>query len=216
MIGTKRKDIKKIEEFIKPFKKFYLIGCGDCATVCKTGGEGEVKEFKRYLEKNKKEVAGWHILDEACDLRLAKKLFRQEKEKIEKADVILVFACGSGVQTVAESTSIKVLPMLDSIFIGGIENLSSFKELCSVCGDCILDMTTGLCPVTRCPKGLVNGPCGGSDNGKCEENQELDCIWYLIYERLKKRNELDTLKKSPILKNFQASKKPRSIKLSRR
>ncbi|MFH1282442.1 MAG: methylenetetrahydrofolate reductase C-terminal domain-containing protein [bacterium] len=216
MIGTSNKDIATIKELIRPYKSFFLIGCGDCATVCKTGGEDQVKQFSGYLEKDGKKVNGWAVLEEACDLRLAKKLFREQESAINKSEAILVFSCGSGVQTVAEITEKKVLPMLDSLFAGGIENLSNFRELCSVCGDCMLDITAGICPVTRCPKGLVNGPCGGSNEGKCEENTELDCAWYLIYSRLKQRDEIGGLRKLRKIKNNRANSKPHKIKLQKK
>lgn len=215
MIGTKQKCREEIERLIKPYTRFFLIGCGDCAKVCKTGGEDEVKDFKAFLEGKSKKVTGWVVLEETCDLRLAKKMTREKAEALKKSDCVLVLSCGSGVQTVAEIMKKPVLPVLDSIFAGGIENLSSFKEMCSVCGDCMLDMTAGICVLTRCPKGLVNGPCGGSNNGKCEESDELECAWYVVFERLKERGEIDSLKKLKMIKNYRSSSKPRSIKLQR-
>jgi len=201
---------------IRPYTRFFLVGCGDCATLCKTGGEEQVRAFADSLEKDGKKVAGWTVLDEACDSRLAKKLFRQQAAAIAEAEVILVFACGSGVQTVAECTRLPVLPMLDSIFAGGTVNLSHFRELCALCGDCILDATAGICPVTRCPKGLVNGPCGGSDQGRCEEDPESECVWYTIYTAMAERGTLAKLRQTRTIKNFQTDARPRSVILKRR
>ncbi|MBD3272555.1 MAG: 5,10-methylenetetrahydrofolate reductase [Elusimicrobia bacterium] len=215
MIGTKQKTYEEIKHLLKNSKKIAILGCGDCATSCQTGGEQQVKELAEKLSKDGKTISHQGVIDVACDKRLVKKHLRTYKEGIDKADTLLVMACGSGVQTLAEAVEKDVLPALDSTFIGQIENLSKFYERCSVCGECILADTAGICVVTRCAKGLVNGPCGGSDQGKCEVNRDNDCAWYLVYERLKKLNKLENLKRARSPKSFSHSRKPRKIEIQR-
>src|SRR5690606_37463343 len=103
-----------------------------------------------------------------------------------ESDALLVLACGAGVQSIGRVIEKPLIAALDPVFIGTVERLGVFHEYCSVCGNCVLDRTEGLCPVTRCAKSLMNGPCGGAVNGKCEVDFESDCVWALIYEKKKK------------------------------
>ncbi len=189
MIITKQKNEKELTEMLQPFKKIFIIGCGSCATSCQTGGEKQVAEMK---EKHRDKVIGTAMVDEPCDLRLNRRDLKEHKVTIKEADAVLVMSCGSGVQTVGDYTNKIVLPALESLFIGETERLGHFTETCQACGECVLDETGGVCPVTKCSKGLLNGPCGGQVKGKCEVGKyENDCAWVNIWKRLKEQNRLE-------------------------
>ncbi len=194
MIITKQKDLDYILQKIKD-EPVFIIGCSECATLCHTGGEKEVLDMKDTLENKNIQVTGWVILDPACHLLNDKRLLRKYYEEIEIAKKILVLACGNGVQTVSELLNKKeVIPATDTLFLGEIKRLNDFVKNCNLCGDCLQDVFGGLCPISRCPKSMLNGPCGGVIDGKCEVDKELDCIWFLILEKLKERGELNRLK----------------------
>ena len=195
MIITKQKAFVELLNVIKGGPVF-IVGCSECATLCHTGGEEEVLAMKDALKKEKIQTTGWVILDPACHLMNDKRLLRKHKEEIDKAKKILVLACGNGVQTVSEVIEdTDVIPGTDSLFLGEIKRANDFEKRCVMCGDCIQDLFGGLCPVARCPKSMLNGPCGGSIDGKCEVDDSIDCVWDIIYKRLKKRGQLDRLKK---------------------
>ena len=189
MIITKQKSEEKIQEMTEPFKKLFIVGCGTCSTSCQTGGEKEVAEM---VEKLGNRVIGSAMVEEPCDLRINRRDLKPHRETLKEADAILVMSCGSGVQTVGEYTGKVVLPALDTLFIGETERIGKFYDRCKACAECILDETGGICPITRCPKSLLNGPCGGQVEGKCEVGEyKNDCIWVLIYEKLKEQDRLD-------------------------
>jgi ferredoxin len=195
MIITKQKRLDEIVQAVGEGPVF-IIGCSECATLCKTGGEEEVLALKTVFEKQKIPVTGRVVLDPACHLQNDKRLLRSHKNAVKKAQKILVLACGNGVQTVSEIlTDVPVIAGTDTLFLGEITRLTEFEKRCSLCGDCILDSFIGLCPVTRCPKHMLNGPCGGAVEGKCEIDPELECIWDLIYRRLKETGQLQLLQK---------------------
>ena len=186
MIITVSKPLSEIKENLKPFKKVFVIGCAACATKCQTGSEEAVKNIIVELEKWGKIVTGFKVLDTPCDIRIAKKELSKAAE-VKSSDCLLIMSCGAGVQAVEKAVDKDIIPSLNPIFVGTTERIGIFQEYCAVCGDCILDKTLGLCPVARCAKGLINGPCGGTINGKCEVDLESDCVWALIYEKYKKR-----------------------------
>ena len=193
MIITKQKDFKEILEKIGRDSVF-IIGCSECATICHTGGEEEVKKMKTDLGRNKIVVTDFVILDPACHLNNSKRLLKPYKDAIEKSKKILVLSCGNGVQTISELLDNKeIISGTDTQFLGEIKRLNEFERRCTMCGECLLNTFAGLCPVTRCPKSMLNGPCGGSKNGKCEISKDLECIWEAIYKKLKEKNELEKL-----------------------
>lgn len=182
MIITKKKKLCHILEKTKDSRVF-IAGCSECATISHTGGEKEVLEMKEYLEKKGITVTGWVVLDPACHLPNTKRIFREKLS--EDTDKILVLACGNGVQTVADALPDKeVIAGLDSLFLGEIIHLSEFERRCNLCGECIVDEFDGICPIARCPKHMLNGPCGGSQNGRCEVNLEMKCVWDKIYKNM--------------------------------
>jgi len=194
MIISKQKDFNILLDAIGKGPVF-IIGCSECATLCHTGGEEEVIAMKKAFEDNKIEVTGWVILDPACNLQNDKRLLRKHTDEVNKAKKILVLACGNGVQTVSEIiTDRDVVSGTDTLFLGEIKRLTEFEKRCIMCGDCIQDLFDGLCPISRCPKSMLNGPCGGAKDGKCEVDQEMECVWDIIYQRLKSKGRLSQLK----------------------
>jgi len=211
MIITKQKDFDNLLTSITKGPVF-IIGCSECATLCKTGGEDEIVKMKEDLRKNNIETTGWVVLDPACHLQNDKRLLKKHKNEIEKAKKILVLACGNGVQTVSEVIkNIDIIPGTDTLFLGEIKRLSDFEKRCIMCGDCIQDLFEGVCPISRCPKSMLNGPCGGSIDGKCEISNELDCIWDIIYKRLKEKGQLKRLKEIKKPKDWSKSTEMRRI-----
>jgi len=210
MIITKAKDKKEVLDVLEGDKVF-IFGCGECATVCKTGGEDEVEQMKAFLESNGKTVTGTVIPDAPCISSQTRTALGRNRKTVAESDVILVMACGLGAQCIQENLKEDkpVHVTTDTLFIGEVDRNGNFLERCSACGECILDLTGGICPVTRCPKGLMNGPCGGMDKGKCEVDKELDCVWALIYKELKKKGNLHLLRKYIPPKDHSKAVKPR-------
>jgi hypothetical protein len=174
---------------IEPYKKLFIVGCGTCSTTCQTGGEEQVADMAKKLGEK---VIGSAMVEEPCDIRIDRKELKDHRAAIKKADAILVMSCGSGVQTVGEYSGKIVLPALETLFIGEIERIGKFYDRCRACGECILDETGGICPITRCAKAILNGPCGGQVDGKCEVGgYKNDCAWVLIWKKLKEEDRLD-------------------------
>ena len=193
MIITKQKDFEEILTSVGKGLVF-IVGCNECATLCHTGGEEEVLAMKEEFEKKNVQVSGWIVLEPACHRNNNRRLLKPHKESLEKSKSILVLACGNGVQTLSELFDDKdIISGTDTLFLGEIVRANEFDKRCGMCGECLLDLFDGFCPVSRCPKSMLNGPCGGAINGKCEINSELDCIWDIIYKRLKKRGKLHQL-----------------------
>ena len=138
---------------------------------------------------------------------------KDTRQAIQNASCILAMTCALGVHRMSLYIDRPIIPALDTLFIAVEETPGYFREVCAQCGQCILGETAGICPITRCHKGLVNGPCGGTNNGKCEVDKEKDCAWTLIYERLKKQDRLDLMRKYHAPRNFQVMPRPRTVEL---
>ncbi|MBI5453956.1 MAG: methylenetetrahydrofolate reductase C-terminal domain-containing protein [Deltaproteobacteria bacterium] len=214
MIITKKKDIEKIVEALKGKKTVWLFGCDSCAEQCQTGGRKELEDMSRVLTDRGFEVVGSSLPEETCYRQLALREYKT-KEALGKADAVLVLACGAGVRTVADvaEETQPVLPALDSIFLATVERVGRFFEGCSLCGECVLIETGGICPHTECPKGLLNGPCGGVVEGMCEVNPENECAWVRIYKRLKEQGRLHLMKKIAPPKDNSIGVRPRNMLL---
>ena len=191
---TRQKPLEEILQSLDQCNKVYLIGCGTCATMLHTGGKTEVLEMKQQLEGAGKEVTGWMVIPTACD-ELTREALAENSGDIEASDCILVMSCAFGVQTVSGHSGRAVYPALNTLFIGKEDRPGSFAEVCAQCGSCVLAETGGICPVVRCAKGLLNGPCGGSVEGKCEVDPDIPCAWQLIIDRLSALDQLDKLEK---------------------
>ena len=212
MVVSEKKPIEELLGYLKGAKKVVLVGCGDCATACKTGGEPEIAEMKETLAANGIEVTGSVIIPTACNLLLGKKELKAVKDALKEADAVVSMACGDGTQTIMKNVkkqTIPVYPANDTLFIGEVERVGKFEEACKACGECELGWTGGICPVTMCAKGLVNGACGGAKNGKCEVSPDNDCAWVLIYERLKALGQLDNMKEVRAPKDYSKQLNPR-------
>lgn len=215
MIVGKQKPLPEIKEMLADYGNILILGCGTCTTVCFAGGEREVDILASSLGiaaklDGKERVITKHTVKRQCEWEFLDVI----EEKIKNADAILSLGCGVGVQAIAERfPEIPVLPGLDTLFMGMPVEEGVWAERCSGCGNCILDQTGGICPITRCSKGLVNGPCGGYRDGKCEVDPTRDCAWIQIYERLKKMGRLDMLYIPQPLKDHSKMGHPRSITL---
>lgn len=214
MIITKKKNIKDILAALEGKETVYLFGCDSCAEQCNTGGQKELDEMSAILAGNGKKVVGSSLPAETCYRQIALKDYRNKPE-LKEADAVLVLACGAGVRTVADvaDETQPVYPALDSLFLATVERVGRFFEGCSLCGECVLIDTGGICPHTECPKGLLNGPCGGMADGMCEVDTGNECAWVRIYARLKKQNRLDSMKKIAAPKDHSVGTKPKKVLL---
>lgn len=182
MIITQKKPVEELLAMLEGVTKVAIVGCAQCAAACQTGGEKEVQEMKALLEEHGMEVVGAVLPDECCHKLLVKRDLKALRDA--GAQAVVGMSCGDGVQTVADNIQLPVYPANNTMFLGQVERVGMFNEYCKMCGDCVLGSTGGVCPITKCAKSLVNGPCGGQKNGKCEVNPDNDCAWILIYNRL--------------------------------
>jgi len=193
MIVAERKPIEEIIAFVKNCKKILIVGCNECVTVCYAGGKKEVgilaSALKMAFMKEEKDLEITEVtLERQCDHEYLEEI----RNIIEDYDAVISLACGVGVQFMAEKyLRTPIFPGVNTCFMGVTEERGVWSERCQACGQCILGQTAGICPVSRCAKRLLNGPCGGSTNGKCEINKEIDCAWQLIIDRLKELGRLD-------------------------
>jgi hypothetical protein len=214
--ATIQKPIDEILGYIGPEERVFVVGCGNCAAKCQSGGEPETQEMAERLAAKGINVAGWACTaagTSLCKLSLAKKMLNEDhKEETKNADSFLILACGQGIHTVMDATDGGLIhPGCDTIFGGETVNDNFITEFCSLCGECIVELTGGLCPVTLCAKSLLNGPCGGAKDGKCEVDINRDCGWLLIYNRLKELNMLDKMNTYVTPKNNSRWARPRSL-----
>ncbi len=201
---TEQKPWEEIVGMLSGVEKVYLIGCGTCATMCQTGGKFQVLEMKDKLEASGKQVTGWMVIPTTCD-ELTKYALEENALAVEAADGILAMHCAFGVQTLSLYTDKLVYPALNTLFIGIEDTPGHFIEVCMQCGDCVLGKSAGLCPLVRCAKGLLNGPCGGSVGGKCEVSPDIPCVWQAIVDRLKALDQLDKLEEIEPVKDWSTS-----------
>jgi ferredoxin len=218
MIIAERKPMEEIRNLVAPYKKVLVAGCGTCVTVCWAGGEKEVamlaSQLRLAASGEGKEIS---VLEATVERQCEREMVAEIKEKVAEADAVISLACGSGVQTMAEMFEDKpVFPGVNTTFIGMPDKEGLWIEMCGACGDCFLDRTGGVCPVVRCAKGLLNGPCGGTRRGgKCEIDPDKDCAWVLIYRRLEKQGRLDVMRKYYEPKNYRAVKRPGKVQAAK-
>ena len=195
MIIAIPKPFDEIIDKIKKYNKILLLGCGGCVTVCHTGGEKEIGIMRELFELkfNKKNLKANFFeltLHRQCEPEFIEPLLKFNNNY----DVILSYGCGVGVQFVGKYIeNVEIIPALNTTFLGATEKEGTWKEYCKACGNCVLDYFGGICPITRCSKSLLNGPCGGSVDGFCEVNSEQPCAWNLIWEKLQKMGKTDNL-----------------------
>ncbi len=220
MIGTARKSDADILDALGKYHKITIAGCNGCAKACKTGGDAQVAAMADQLRNNGKDVVLEVTPERTCYINHTMTAFEGKDQQLKDSEAILVLGCGGAVQVVRQATeqmglTIPVKIALDSV--GHMDTIVAGAyalEQCQECGDCVLNETGGICPFTKCAKSLLNGPCGGAENGKCEVDRDRDCAWVLIYERLKALGELDSLSEYKEPKNFARANKPRSLSLT--
>jgi ferredoxin len=213
MIISQQKPFNDILTALGESSSVFLVGCAKCATVCKSGGEEEIWQMQEALIAAGKSVTGSVIIDEACHMLRVSRDLRSRQPLVDDADALLVMACGAGIQSVSAATPKKTVAALDSMFLGNIRRFGQFEQKCSLCGECILTETAGICPVTACPKGLLNGPCGGMDAGRCEVDTEADCAWAEIFARMLESGDSSNLTATVPPKNYAKIPKPGRLKL---
>ncbi len=194
MILSEQKPWEEILDYLEGEDKVFILGCNGCAQSSGTGGPLQVEEMKGRLEQADKKVPGSMVIDFLCQKALVKSRLRARIQQVEAADSILVMTCGIGAQAVAAVVNRVCHPACNTTNLGGSRGEWRGAERCLECGECLLDYTGGICPLTACTKSLINGACGGASQGKCELDPEKDCGWELIYQRLKQKNQLDKLR----------------------
>jgi hypothetical protein len=210
---TQAKHDDEILRLLSGSARIFIAGCGTCTTMTHTGGEPEVAAMKVKLSDHGKLVTGSVTIPVACD-NLSGHILKECGDAVKQADAILVMSCAFGVQTLARQTLKMVVPALDTLFIGKETKAGEFNEICHQCGTCVIGETGGICPVTSCHKGLVNGPCGGTNKGKCEIDSNKDCAWTLIYNRLSELGRLDLMRTLQKPRNFLGEPSPGKYRVS--
>jgi hypothetical protein len=216
--ATIQKPIDEIIDYLKSGERVFVVGCGNCAEKCHSGGEVETREMAERLAERGVEISGWASTDSGvslCKLAVTKRMLTENhKAETEQTDSYLILACGQGIHTVMDATDGEIVhPGCDTIFGGETVNENLITEYCSLCGDCVVEQTGGLCPVTLCVKSLLNGPCGGAKNGKCEVDPDRDCGWQLIYDRLELLGQLEDMEIYRPPKDNSRWSRPRSLSL---
>ena len=210
---TQQKPFKEIQTLLDGLDRIFITGCGTCATMTKTGGTDEVAAMKQSLTEQEKLITGTVVIPTACD-EMTEAMMKQNQTALDTANVVLVMSCAMGVHRLSLYIKKPVIPALDTLFIGIEDGFGNFFEVCAQCGQCVLGEMAGICPITACHKGLLNGPCGGTNNGKCEVDKNKDCAWTLIYNRLTEQNRMELMKKYQPPKNYQVVPKPRVAKIT--
>ena len=216
MIVADKKPIEEIIEEIKDRKNILILGCNECVTVCEAGGQKEAgilaSALRMYFLNQGNEVKIDEVtLERQCDHEYLEEI----RDTIDQYDAVVSLACGVGVQFMAEKYSTTpVYPGVNTCFLGATEERGLWTERCQACGSCLLATTGGICPIARCAKRLLNGPCGGSTAGKCEINQEVDCAWQLIVDRLKALEKMEDYEKLAPIKDWSTDRAggPRKVK----
>ncbi len=197
MIVAEKKPVEEIIGYVQDLSRILVLGCNECVTVCEAGGKKEVEilasTLRMYFKKEGKEVTvDEETLERQCDHEYLEEI----RDRIDNYDAVISLACGVGVQFTAEKYhATLVFPGVNTCFLGATEQRGIWGERCQACGQCVLALTGGICPVSRCAKRVLNGPCGGSSQGKCEISKETDCAWQLIVDRLKALNRLEDYEK---------------------
>lgn len=210
MIVAERKPFDEIKTMLAGCRKVFILGCDTCVSVCMAGGKKEVGLLASQLRMSFKKDGGDIQIDEDTVERQCNREYMElVLNKLQDYDLVVSMACGAGVQLLSDlSEPLQILPGVNTRFIGMTPKDGTWEERCRACGDCVLGETGGICPVTVCAKGILNGPCGGTDHGKCEVDKEKDCAWTLIYRRLEKMGKLDNIRKDFPPRNHLAQSHP--------
>ena len=202
MLISEQKPLEEILSYLDGEKSVFVIGCKGCAEGWGSGGEKQVAEMRSTLQEKGKVITGAVVVDMLCDAALTRLKLKSYRKEIAAANSILVLTDGVGVQTVAEVVDKVVHPGCNTLSSGGAHAEWKESERCLECGDCMLEFTGGLCPIARCSKHLLNGPCGGSQGGKCEVDPSIPCVWQQIVDHLAKIGQLNKLEGLVAPKNW--------------
>jgi len=208
VIIAEQKPLEEIKRLVGSADKVLVVGCGTCVTVCFAGGSREAAITAASLRMSTKlDGNGTAVQDVTVQRQCEWEYLDQVADQVAEADVVLSLGCGIGVQAMVEHfPQAWVVPGLNTSFLGLPVEQGVWAERCAACGDCILGLTGGICPIARCSKSLLNGPCGGSEDGHCEIDPSIDCAWQLIYDRLSSMDRLDTLLEVQPPKNWRTSR----------
>jgi hypothetical protein len=213
MLVSEQKPLEEILHSLDGESAIFLLGCHGCAEASHTGGEKEILAMKGHLEEAGKKVPGWAVLDFLCQKALVKTGLQPFRDQIKGSDSILVLCCGVGTQATAAVVDKVIHPGCNTLSMGGARGEWRGSERCAECGQCLLDYTGGICPITACTKSLVNGICGGMRDGRCEHEPDVrPCGWYLIYERLKKLGRLEKLREMPGPLDYAQTEPPKELR----
>jgi ferredoxin len=211
MIVGEHKPVQEVIESIKEYNNVLVLGCQTCVSVSLTGGDKAARDLTQALTHAFKQSDTIHLFESnSIERQCEKDWIDPFFDLPEGVEAILSLACGAGVQTMADMfRGIPVIPALNTTFIGALDEPGILNEKCLGCGDCILGLTGGVCPIARCAKRLFNGPCGGSSKGLCEVSisagRKIECAWQLIVERLSDLDKLDNYSKISKVKNWSPS-----------
>ena len=214
MIVAEQKSLDEIKSLVGSADNILVVGCGTCVTVCFAGGSREAAILSSSLRMSSK-LDGFSrsVADVTVQRQCEWEYLDAISDQISEVDIVLSLGCGIGVQAIAEHfPDTWVVPGLNTTFLGIPTEQGVWAERCAACGDCILGLTGGICPIARCAKGLLNGACGGSSDDKCEQDPQKDCAWCLIYKRLQKLDRLDILREFRPPRNFRAVARPGRLK----
>ena len=211
MIITQKKPFEELLDMLGSARNVALVGCGSCATACATGGEKEIAELTEELAKHGIRVVATAMSDYCCMHLKTRTILKPVIAAAPEA--VVAMSCGDGVQVIAQYCSCPVYPSNNTMFLGESVKMGYFQEACHMCGDCMLGMTGGICPISRCAKSLVNGPCGGSRNGRCEVNPDNPCAWIEIYNRLVALGQEDRIGVLRADKGYEKVAYPRTVNI---
>lgn len=208
MIVGKQKPLEEIWDSIKSHKKVLVFGCNTCVAVCHEGGNKEAEILASLLRmKAEQESVSIDISHSGIERQCEHEFFEPALEDISETEIVLSIACGVGVQFVSQKfAELPVYPGLNTTFLGAVESLGHIEEKCQACGNCVLASTAGICPIARCAKRVLNGPCGGSTNGKCEISKDTDCAWQLIINKLSSLGKMDDYEKLAPIKDWSSDR----------
>ncbi|MGD8982857.1 MAG: methylenetetrahydrofolate reductase C-terminal domain-containing protein [Desulfobacteraceae bacterium] len=208
MIVADRKPIKELLDMIKDCNKILILGCKGCVTVCNVGGTKEVGILASILKiARNKEGKSLEVVEETLERQCDPEYIQQVKDMVNDYDGVISMACGVGPQFLSEAyPNQRFFPALNTTFFGGAVEHGIWAERCAGCGTCIIHNYDGMCPIARCSKSLLNGPCGGSAQGKCEISKEVDCIWDLIVTKKMDQGRLEELTEQKPVKDWRTAR----------
>ncbi len=214
MIVSKVKDLQGLLERLSSYSRLFLLGCGECATICNSGSEEALLHYKEFFEKRGKVVVGWDVPEIGCNEGSLKKSLALNRKFIKESEAIVVFSCGLGVGLLRriEFLNKPLISGTDTLF-AGITTSQGFFENCRLCGNCYLNETLGFCPQALCPKGMLNGPCGGVKERMCEVYPNRECVWILIFESAQKNARIEILKEINPPRDHSLTTPPQELKI---